>query len=94
MSSSRIIQSSVWSLRVALAKPVHNASEHRLDDAQERPLGGVTIPACFHQLPALLIKHRKTLWTGPWRRARKPADQAELGEQRAQASIAETETIT
>lgn len=36
-----------------------------MDNAQERPLGGVTIPTGLHQLPALLIKHRKTLRTGP-----------------------------
>lgn len=65
LSSSRIIQSSVRWFRTALAEAVHNASEHRLDDAQERPLQGVAIPTRLHQLPALLIKHRKSLWTGP-----------------------------
>lgn len=65
MLSSRIIQASVGLLRMGLAQPVHDALEHGLDDAQEGSLRGVAVPAGFHQLPALLIKHGKTFRADP-----------------------------
>lgn len=67
--SSRIVESPAWPLRTRLAQPVHDTLEHRLDDAQERPLRGVPVPAGLHQLPALLVKHGQTLWSGPWGKA-------------------------
>jgi len=59
-------------LRARLAEPVHDPLQHRLDNPQERALGGISIPAGFHQLPAFLIKHRKALWANSWETERDP----------------------
>lgn len=59
-------------LRARLAEPVHDPLQHRLDDPQERALGGIPGPARLHQLPAFLVEHRQTLWTHSWKRERDP----------------------
>ena len=60
-------------LRAWLAEPVHDPLQHRLNDPQERALGGVPVPAGFHQLPAFLIEHRETLRANSWKTERDPA---------------------
>lgn len=70
MLSSRVVQASAGPLGAHLAEALHDALQHGLDDAQERPLRGVAVPAGFHQLPALLVEHREALWAGPWGKAR------------------------
>lgn len=43
-------------MRATFTKPYHDALQAGLYDAEQGPLGRVSIPAGFHQLPAFLIK--------------------------------------
>lgn len=61
-----VLQAAAFLLRVAVAEPLHNTLQARLNDTKQGSLGGVPVPAGLHQLPALFVKSRHALWSGTW----------------------------